>query len=240
VAVAESKTEVVKLDSYSYINPASDSNKLSIKLTLPRTRMKRQLLLLALITLYVIGAEAQQKLPPKLLRNWLSPNTNEWVFGITNKYVFTNGTYWNYKVVGVKNHQYKLALNQKGLKKTLYAKLVGENTAKLGYTTKSTLNYSSKINEQANYGLHNEEGFKRPLVRAGTVHLKGVLKGYNRRLDNYRYINLNFQPLLASSQITYAIPVDSLGRFSFNFRISNSQEVFFVFWRPGRRVFCYA
>jgi hypothetical protein len=211
------------------LSPSKAVNKLLLKTGLTSHYMKKQLSLLAFIILSVFGAAAQQKLPLQLFRNWLSPKTNEWMFGITGNYVLANSIYWNYKVVDVKNQQYQLALEQKGVKKTLYIKLVDPNTARIGYTVNSQGIYSAKINENANFGQVNDAGFQLPLVKSGTIHLNGILIGYDREQDNYRYVNLGHETLIASSQKLYNIELDSLGRFSFDFEMNCPHEVFIRF-----------
>jgi hypothetical protein len=211
------------------LSPSKAVNKLLLKNRPYITLMKKQLLLLAFIILSAFEASAQEKLPQQLLRNWLSPKTNEWVFGITGNYVLANSIYWNYKVVSVKNQQYQLALEQKGVKKTLFIKSIDPNTARIGYTANPQGIYSAKINENANFGLVNDAGFQTPLIKAGTIHLQGVLSGYDREQDNYRYINLGHETLIASSQKMDNIELDSLGRFSFDFEMNCPHEVFIRF-----------
>ncbi|QIL42367.1 TlpA family protein disulfide reductase [Pedobacter sp. HDW13] len=164
-------------------------------------------------------------LPAQLFANWLSPKTNEWKFCFTDNYAIAEGKFWNYRLKSQKKNKLVLVLSYQKMERELFITLIDQNTIRIGNNFQSQAVYTKKYNEQPDFGNYERRGFQLPVIKPGSVHLSGVLNGYDRQKSGYQFISLNINGLLDEEQQSYPIKVDSLGRFELNFVLDNPQEV---------------
>lgn len=187
--------------------------------------MRKGFIICFLFVLFSLSSFSKSKIPAQLIGNWLSPKTNEWKFGFAEKYAVAYGEFWNYKVKNQKGNHFVLTLENGKARRELYVTVVNNEAVKIGNSKDAQLTYTNRYNELADYARYDTKGFQLPLVKRDTMHLKGVLRGYDRNLDGYQYINIIFRHFLNGKQVVLPVKLDTLGRFHIDFPLESPREI---------------
>ncbi len=190
-------------------------------------KKKSGYLLLALIV--SISATAQSKPPSWAQGQWLHPETNEWIIGFAPQFAVYENEFWSYQSVSKAKGVYAITLSKKNVLKKLLVQKTGNATIKIGADAKHLITLSSRYNENPQYGRYETLGFKEPLIKKDSFHVKGWLIGYDADTAGYRFVKIILNHLMKSEQASWIAEVDSLGRFDITIPLLNPQDVMLTF-----------
>ena len=163
-----------------------------------------------------------------VLGNWVNVENGVWVYGFYPTFAVVEGAFWDYEKVTSRKGKLQIQLRRGGTTKTIYA-VPGKGLLKVGANEKQMTAYSQQGPSNPDFKNYDLVGFKSPLIRQDSFKLSGILEGYDRKKDDFKYVQVIYDPIMEDDQANFVAALDSLGRFSLTFPLLNPQEIMFAF-----------
>jgi thiol-disulfide isomerase/thioredoxin len=163
-----------------------------------------------------------------VLGNWVTVENGVWIFGFYPTFAVVEGAFWDYEKVIPKKGKLQIQLRRGRTTKTIYAQ-PDNGLLRVGADDKNMTAYSQQIPGISDFKNYDQEGFQSSLIRRDSFRLSGILSGYDRKKDDYKYIQVIYNQIIEDAQANFIAEIDSLGRFSMTFPLLNPQEILLQF-----------
>lgn len=195
----------------------------------------------------IINEDENDSMLPKTLRgDWLlTDGSNRWDYTFNLKNAIVDRRIWTYKSVENKGKTYKIALENKGELKTVYAKLSKNGNVDFGLTPKALQTYSLEKTNNPKFKLENDEIYEvSNMLDKDSAIYSGVINSYTERAGvktGMVYVNNVF----TGNQESNLVKISADGSFSIKLNLIYPQSVLVrmaglnesVFVEPGKETF---
>jgi hypothetical protein len=206
----------------------------------------KQLVLSFVFLLALQQVAAQQTVPESVRGNWLKTDgSNEWVLGLYAGHAVYKNQFWEATDIREKSaNQFSVQLRNASQQVTVHVK-TEDNTVWIKEGAGKTIALRKTRTVNTRY-KHRDKSFRMPLLRRGTVHLKGVFLGF-RSYTNFRgekkeshhepFVMIAVPDEYNGTRRYYSAGMDTHGRFDVAFPVTHAVWVTIQSGDNRRQVF---